>query len=67
VELAGPAAATILYFVFGHVSDEQTQLPANSVGAIDAPVPAGGSTSFELGLSLILDGIRLRDSAAART
>ncbi len=64
-ELAGSAATTILYFVFGHVSDEQTHLQANSVGAIDAPVEVGSAESFELGLSLILDGIRLRDPANA--
>lgn len=63
-DLAESAATTILYFVFGHVSDEQTSLQANSVGAIDAPI-VDGTASFELGLSLILDGIRLRDPAAA--
>lgn len=62
---AASAATTILYFVFGHVSDEQTHLQANSVGAIDAPV-GDASTSFALGLSLIVDGIRLRDPAALR-
>jgi TetR/AcrR family tetracycline transcriptional repressor len=65
-EFAGSAATTILYFVFGHVSDEQTHLQANSVGAIDAPVDGGSSESFELGLSLILDGIRLRVPASVR-
>ena len=64
-EFAHSAATTILYFVFGHVSDEQTHLQANSIGAIDAPI-ADGSMSFALGLSLILDGIRLRDPAAVR-
>ena len=62
-EFAGSAATTILYFVFGHVSDEQTNLQANSVGAIDTRMDVGASESFELGLSLILDGIRLRDPA----
>lgn len=58
---ARAAAMTVLHFVFGHVSDEQTQLQANSVGAIDVD-PADGSRggSFDLGLSLILDGIRQR-------
>ena len=60
-EFAGSAAITIVYFVFGHVSDEQTHLQANSVGAIDdAPLAARGSDSFALGLALILDGVRLR-------
>ena len=61
---AASAATTILYFVFGHVSDEQTHLQANSVGAIDKPV-GDASKSFALGLSLILDGIRLRDPSAS--
>lgn len=64
---AHAAAITILHFVFGHVSGEQQQLQANSVGAIDAPVPAApaqGSDpgSFEFGLGLIVDGIRSRHS-----
>jgi AcrR family transcriptional regulator len=60
-EFAGSAAITIVYFVFGHVSDEQTHLQANSVGAIDeAPLAVRGSESFALGLALILDGVRLR-------
>ncbi len=59
---ARSAATTILYFVFGHVSDEQMHLQASSAGAIDAPID-DSSESFELGLSLILDGIRLRAAA----
>lgn len=56
---ARSAATTILYFVFGHVSDEQTHLQAGSVGAIDdEPLDRAGGESFELGLTLILDGIR---------
>ncbi|MEJ7635420.1 TetR/AcrR family transcriptional regulator C-terminal domain-containing protein [Aeromicrobium sp.] len=66
-EFAGAAATTILYFLFGHVSDEQTHLQANSVGAIDAePLGRAGSESFDLGLGLILDGIRLQQSSPAR-
>jgi len=61
---AGAAASTILHFVFGHVSDEQTHLQANSVGAIDHPVDRADSDSFELGLTLILDGIRQRAERA---
>ena len=58
---ARSAATTILYFVFGHVSDEQTHLQAGSAGAIDdEPLDRAGADSFELGLTLILDGIRLR-------
>ncbi|MFI5429218.1 TetR/AcrR family transcriptional regulator C-terminal domain-containing protein [Aeromicrobium sp. UC242_57] len=58
---AQTAAMTVLHFTFGHVSDEQTQLQANSVGAIDAdPLTPSGAESFDLGLGLILDGIRQR-------
>ncbi|MCW2768965.1 MAG: TetR family transcriptional regulator [Aeromicrobium sp.] len=63
---ARAAAMTVLHFVFGHVSDEQTHLQANSVGAIDdAPLDRAGAGSFDLGLSLILDGIRQRQTQAA--
>ncbi|KQX73915.1 MULTISPECIES: TetR/AcrR family transcriptional regulator [Aeromicrobium] len=58
-ELARAAATTILHFVFGHVSEEQAHLQASSVGAIGDDAPAGAdAASFDLGLSLILDGVR---------
>lgn len=60
-ELARTATRTLLHFVFGHVSDEQTHLQAGSAGAI-ADQPRDGS-DFELGLALIVDGIRLRHPA----
>lgn len=66
-DFAGAAAMTILHFVFGHVSGEQIHLQANSVGAIDAdPADRSRGASFDLGLSLILDGIRQRQDAADR-
>lgn len=56
---ARAAAMTVLHFVFGHVSDEQTHLQAGSAGAIDAdPLSRAGGDSFALGLGLILAGIR---------
>lgn len=57
------AAMTVLHFTFGHVVDEQTQMQANSVGAIDVD-PAEVAESFDLGLGLILDGIRQRLSVS---
>ncbi len=61
-DLTRTAARTLLHFVFGHVSDEQTHLQAGSAGAIeDAPRE---HSDFELGLSFVVDGIRLRVSAA---
>ena len=56
--LARTAARALLHYVFGHVSDEQTQLQAGSAGAIDDDPPE--YADFELGLALVLDGIRLR-------
>lgn len=62
------AAMTVLHFTFGHVADEQIQMQANSVGAIDTDprdeVEAIDVDSFDLGLELILDGIRQRQGAA---
>ncbi|MCW2773250.1 MAG: TetR family transcriptional regulator [Nocardioides sp.] len=56
--LSRTAARTLLHFVFGHVSDEQTHLQAGSAGAIDdAPRPG---SDFALGLGLVMDGIRVR-------
>lgn len=55
------AASTLLHFVFGHTTDEQTHLQAGSAGAIDGP-PRERS-DFGLGLALILDGIRARVGA----
>ena len=58
--LAGTATRTLLHFVFGHVSDEQTQLQAASAGAIEAEPRA--ESDFAVGLDIVLDGIRLRRS-----
>ena len=56
-ELVPTAARTLLHFVFGHVTDEQTHLQASSAGAIDDdPWP---SSDFAAGLGIVLDGIRL--------
>ncbi|MEP9381289.1 TetR/AcrR family transcriptional regulator C-terminal domain-containing protein [Nocardioides cheoyonin] len=57
-ELAATAARTLLHFVLGHVTDEQTQLQAAAVGAIDADVRE--SSDFAVGLGLVMDGIRKR-------
>jgi len=66
---ARSAATTILHFVFGHVSYEQLSLQAHSDGAIDGDfdVSEGGATDkFSLGLTLIVDGIRLRQPSYER-
>lgn len=61
-ELARAGAGTLLYFVFGHVTDEQTHLQAAGAGAINAdwgraPRP---TADFELGLRVILDGVAVQ-------
>ena len=63
-DLGRTAARTLLHYVFGHVSEEQTHLQASSAGAIDGP-PASES-DFELGLAIVMDGIRLRQRETAR-
>ena len=61
--LARTAARTLLHYVFGHVSEEQTHLQAGSAGAIaDGPRP---ESDFLTGLSLVIEGIRLRREALA--
>jgi TetR/AcrR family transcriptional regulator, tetracycline repressor protein len=60
--LVPTAARTLLHFVFGHVTDEQTHLQAGSAGAIDDQ-PREAS-DFTLGLAIVLDGIRLRQRVA---
>ena len=61
--LARTAARTLLHYVFGHVSEEQTHLQAGSAGAIDdEPRP---DSDFLTGLSLVVDGIRLRRESMA--
>lgn len=63
------AATTILHFVFGQVSYEQMSLQAHSDGAIDGTIdlPDGDATDeFSLGLTLIVDGIRLRQPSYER-
>lgn len=58
------ATRTLLHFVFGHTVDEQTHLQAGSAGAID-DAPRERS-DFELGLGLVIDGIRVRAEAGRR-
>ncbi|GAA3582824.1 TetR/AcrR family transcriptional regulator C-terminal domain-containing protein [Klugiella xanthotipulae] len=58
------AAAAILHFVFGYVSSEQQHMQASSLGA--AGLAAASPGSFDIGLSLIVDGIRQRRPATVR-
>lgn len=54
-ELIRAGARALLYFVFGHAGDEQTQLQAGSAGVITTD--PGDRSDFGLGLGLVLTGI----------
>ncbi len=68
---ATAAAATLVHYVLGHTLQEQTQMQAQSAGAIDGPMDAAGDvgvvTDFRVGLDLILDGISVRLGGVAVT
>lgn len=59
-ELAAAAARTLLHYVLGHATDEQTQRQADSAGAIDADPGFDHTSYFETGLDLILAGLDAR-------
>ena len=59
-ELAGAAARTLLHFVLGHATDEQTHRQAGSVGAIDADPATDFTGDFTTGVELVLAGLRAR-------
>jgi AcrR family transcriptional regulator len=61
--LVPTAAHTLLHYVLGHATDEQTHLQAGSAGAIDDdPRPA---SDFVAGLGIVLAGIRVTAGARA--
>lgn len=55
--LARVAAATVLHFVLGHVTDEQMNLQASSAGAIGDD-PLSRADTFETGLGIVVAGIK---------
>ena len=55
-ELARVAATTLLHFVLGHVTDEQMNLQASSVGAIEDD-PLARADTFATGLGIVVAGI----------
>jgi TetR/AcrR family tetracycline transcriptional repressor len=61
-ELAGAAARTLLHFVLGHATDEQTHRQAGSAGAIDTDPATDFSADFATGVDLVLAGLRARVS-----
>lgn len=61
--LVDAAARTLLHFVLGHVVAEQTHTQAASVGAVDTDIAVlltGTAATYDLGVALILDGLRAR-------
>ena len=54
--LSRVAATTLLHFVLGHVTDEQMNLQASSVGAIDDD-PLVRADTFATGLGIVVAGI----------
>lgn len=57
-ELTAVASRTLLHYVFGHAFEEQTARQAISLGAVErAPESL---PDFDLGLDLVLDGLRAR-------
>lgn len=59
--LAHTAARTLLHLVLGHTGEEQLHLQAVAAGAL--PGDPRWQPDFEVGLSLVLDGLAVRTSA----
>lgn len=59
-DVAAAAARTLIHYVLGHTTDEQTHRQAGSVGAIDADPGVDFSTDFATGIDLVLAGLRAR-------
>ena len=57
-ELAVVASRTLLHYVFGHAFEEQTARQAIAAGAVDRSVDS--LPDFDLGLDLVIDGLRAR-------
>jgi TetR/AcrR family tetracycline transcriptional repressor len=62
--LARTATRTLLHFVFGHTSEEQTHLQAAAAGAV--PDDPGLLPDFDGGLDLVLAGIRVSAASVGR-
>jgi AcrR family transcriptional regulator len=57
-ELVAVASRTLLHYVFGHAFEEQTARQAISAGAVDRTPDS--LPDFDLGLDLVVDGLRAR-------
>ncbi len=47
-----------MHYVFGHAFEEQTARQAVSLGAVERPLDS--LPDFDLGLDLVIDGLRAR-------
>jgi TetR/AcrR family tetracycline transcriptional repressor len=58
---------TVLHYVFGHATAEQTHLQAASAGALESgdDMSWGAGQEFVAGLGLVVDGVRARVAALA--
>jgi len=56
--LAAVASRTLLHYVFGHAFEEQTARQAIAAGAVDRSLDS--LPDFDLGLDLVIDGLRAR-------
>ena len=63
--LATTAARTLLHYVLGHATAQQTQVQASSVGAIETEPEVGVDADFAAGLGLVVTGIRARVAEVA--
>ncbi len=57
-ELVAVASRTLVHYVFGHAFEEQTARQAVSLGAVDRSLES--LPDFDLGLDLVIDGLRAR-------
>lgn len=60
-ELVQVASRALLHYVFGHAFEEQTARQAVRLGAVDRSLDS--LPDFDLGLHLVIDGLRSRVSA----
>ena len=57
-ELVAVASRTLVHYVFGHAFEEQTARQAVSLGAVNRSLES--LPDFDLGLDLVIDGLRAR-------
>lgn len=62
-ELVAVASRTLVHYVFGHAFEEQTARQAVSLGAVERSLES--LPDFDLGLDLVIDGLRARLHGAA--